>query len=273
MPPEPEPASGRGGGVRCLIDPLMDPGNNQHIPQYANYWAPLTRKRHTMPHSAQPQHTNYWAPRTRKRHQQEHRPQRLPERSDPTQRAKGRTGDCPGPRKGTTTRRNVTRGGGGGALRCLIAPLMDHWPASCAGGAARSTPAGHGPPSPHSGRFPRDTEGCGLCEGVLCLTPQVLVRGGHGPRDAASFSRSLLRPLRDCGTERAPLPTPSLCGWFASALGLGKGPLHFGSRTNGPECGSSGRSNDPPPPPLPLGAAPARAALPTAGSWPPTAGG
>ena len=25
-------------------------------PQYANYWAPLTRKRHTMPHSAQPQH-------------------------------------------------------------------------------------------------------------------------------------------------------------------------------------------------------------------------
>ena len=42
-------------------------------PRYANY---LTRKRHTMPHSAQPQHTNYWAPRTRKRHQQEHRPQR-----------------------------------------------------------------------------------------------------------------------------------------------------------------------------------------------------
>ena len=35
-------------------------------PQYANYWAPLTRKRHTMPHSAQPQHTNCWAPRTRK---------------------------------------------------------------------------------------------------------------------------------------------------------------------------------------------------------------
>ena len=58
----------------------------------ANYWAPLTRKRHTMPHSAQPQHTNYWAPLTRKRHQQEHRPQRPTERSDPTQHAKGRTG-------------------------------------------------------------------------------------------------------------------------------------------------------------------------------------
>ena len=68
----------------------------------------------TMPHPAQPQHTNYWAPRTRKRHRQEHRPQRPTERSDPTQHAKGRPGDCPGPRKGATTRRNVTRGGGGG---------------------------------------------------------------------------------------------------------------------------------------------------------------
>ena len=79
-------------------------------PQHTNYWAPLTRKRHTMPHSAQPQHTNYWAPRTRKRHQQEHRPQRPTERGDWTQHAKGRTGDCPGPRKGATTRRNVTQG-------------------------------------------------------------------------------------------------------------------------------------------------------------------
>ena len=90
-----------------------DPHNNQHNPQYANYWAPLTRKRHLPPHPAQPRHTNDWAPRTRKRHQREHRPQRPTERSDPTQHAKGRTGDCPGPREGATTRRNVTRGGGG----------------------------------------------------------------------------------------------------------------------------------------------------------------
>ena len=74
--------------------------------------APLTRKRHILPHPAQPWHTNDWAPRTRKRHQQEHRPQRPTERSDPTQHAEGRTGDCPGPRKETTTRRNVTHGGG-----------------------------------------------------------------------------------------------------------------------------------------------------------------
>ena len=80
-------------------------------PQYANYWAPLTRKRHIPPHPTQPQHTNHWAPRTRKRHRQEHRLQRPTERNDPTQHAKGRTGDCPGPRKGATTRRNVTRGG------------------------------------------------------------------------------------------------------------------------------------------------------------------
>ena len=67
-----------------------------------------------MPYSAQPQHTNDWAPRTRKRHQREHRPQRPTERSDPTRHAKGGRGDCPGPRKGATTRWNVTRGGGGG---------------------------------------------------------------------------------------------------------------------------------------------------------------
>ena len=113
-----------------------DPGNNQHIPQYANYWAPLTRRRHTIPHPAQPQHTNHWAPGTRKRHQQEHRPQRPTERSDPTQHAKGRAGDCPGPRKGATTRRTVTqglggsRGGGGGGnplrLQCT-AVLMHPW--------------------------------------------------------------------------------------------------------------------------------------------------
>ena len=81
-------------------------------PHYANYWAPLTCKRHIPPHSAQPQHTNDWAPRTRKRHQQEHRPQRPTECSDPTQHAKAIAGDCPEPRKGTTTRRNVTQGAG-----------------------------------------------------------------------------------------------------------------------------------------------------------------
>ena len=42
---------------------------------------------------------------------EEHRPQRPTESSDPTQHAKGRTGDRPGPRKGATTRRNVTQGG------------------------------------------------------------------------------------------------------------------------------------------------------------------
>ena len=79
-------------------------------PQHANCLAPLTHKRHTPPHPAQPRHTNYWALRTRKRHQQEHRPQRPTERSDPKQHAKGRPGDCPGPRKETRTRRNVTQG-------------------------------------------------------------------------------------------------------------------------------------------------------------------
>ena len=100
------------GGVWTAKTVKTTPTTN--TPQYANYWAPLTCKWHTMPHPAQPQHTNHWAPRTRKRHQQEHRPQRPTASSNPTQHAKGRTGDCPGPRKGATTRRNVTPGGGGG---------------------------------------------------------------------------------------------------------------------------------------------------------------
>ena len=48
---------------------VKQPRQQPAQPQYANYRAPLTRKRHTMPHPAQPRHTNYWAPRTRKRHQ------------------------------------------------------------------------------------------------------------------------------------------------------------------------------------------------------------
>ena len=107
-----------GGGGRHPVDrgvwtakTVKRPRQQPAHPQYANYWALLTRKRHTMPHAAQPQHTNYWAQRTQKRYQREHWLQRPTGCSDPTHHAKGRTGDCPGPRKGTTTRRNVTWGG------------------------------------------------------------------------------------------------------------------------------------------------------------------
>ena len=61
------------GGVGDSKNSQTTPGNNQHNPRYANYWAPLTRKRHIPPHPAQPRHTNHWAPRTRQRHQREHR--------------------------------------------------------------------------------------------------------------------------------------------------------------------------------------------------------
>ena len=82
-------------------------------PECGGEWAAKTGKqpRHQPPH---PRSANYWAPLTRTRNQREHRPQRPTERSDPTQHAKGRTGDCPGPRKETATRRNVTQGGGRG---------------------------------------------------------------------------------------------------------------------------------------------------------------
>ena len=86
------------------------------------YWAPLTHKRRSL-QSAHPRHTNHWAPQTRKQHQQGHRPQRPTERSAPTQHAKGRTGDCPGPRKGTTTRRNVTQGGYHTSLSLAPCPI------------------------------------------------------------------------------------------------------------------------------------------------------
>ena len=96
------PLGGGGSGGRT-VKPSNDPRSNQRNPRYANYWGPLAHKRHP-PQPAQPRHTNDGAPRTRRQHQQEHRPQQ------PTQHAKGRTGDCPGPRKETATRRNVTRG-------------------------------------------------------------------------------------------------------------------------------------------------------------------
>ena len=92
-----------------------DPRNIQHNPQYANYWAPRTRKRRILPHPAQPQPTNYWAPRARQRHQREHRPQRPTESSDPTRHARGRTGDCPGPQ--TNNNQTECHTGGGRATR------------------------------------------------------------------------------------------------------------------------------------------------------------
>ena len=97
-------------------------------PQYANYWAPLTRKRHTMPHSAQAPTHQILGSATAETHysQQEHRPQRPTESSNPMQHAKARTGDCPGPCKGTITRRNVTQGGEAHALKCIAAQRMGH---------------------------------------------------------------------------------------------------------------------------------------------------
>ena len=55
--------------------------------------------------------THWLAAAPVKRHHNEHRPQRPSEHHDPTQHMKGRTGDCPGPRKETGTRWNVTHGG------------------------------------------------------------------------------------------------------------------------------------------------------------------
>ena len=107
----PERSWGGGGGGQGTWAAQKHSEAGYGRPVDGGVWTAKTVKR-PPPHPAQPQHTNYWAPRTRKRHQQEHRPQRPTESSDPTQQAKGRTGDRPGPRKGATTRRNVAQGGG-----------------------------------------------------------------------------------------------------------------------------------------------------------------
>ena len=65
-----------------------DPRNNQHNPQDANYWAPLTHKRHIPPHPAQP-----GTPTTG-----------LRERGNDTSRSTGRSG-----RQNAATRRNMRR--------------------------------------------------------------------------------------------------------------------------------------------------------------------
>ena len=66
-----------------------DPGNNQHNPQYANYWAPLTRKRHTIATFS----TGPGTPTTG-----------LRERGNNTGRSTGRSG-----RQNAATRRNMRR--------------------------------------------------------------------------------------------------------------------------------------------------------------------
>ena len=177
-------------------------------PQYANYWAPLTRKRHIPPHSAQPQHTNHWAPRTRKRHQQEHRPQRLTESSDPTQHAKGITGDCPGPRKGATTRRNVTQG---------VYLRLDPPPPRPKGPSREKTKFRNGK----------------LWSGHFWYT-NFWVPDAPPPDD---YRRSVARP-------RPPHPMRWQCGWLPARRGRachdGKSSKQIGTETHDPERRAAG---------------------------------
>ena len=91
-------------------------------------------------------------------HQREHRPQRPTESSDPTQHAKGRTGDCPGPRKETTTRRIVTQAGGG-CYAGTPALYQVSWIAERGGGGARGVSWGY-PYPPLPCHFPRPPRCC-----------------------------------------------------------------------------------------------------------------
>ena len=149
---------------RCVPPPPPPPQSHAIAggPPPPSAWrrAPRWRTERRGGGGAQPRYTNRWAPRTRKRHQQEHRPQRPTERSAPTQHAKGRTGDCPGPCKGATTRRIVTQGGGGAVPGDLVrVPSTADW---ATGSRALERPTTIAPPPPRPlGRPPdqRDHRG------------------------------------------------------------------------------------------------------------------
>ena len=206
-------------------------------PQYANYWAPLTGKRHTMPHSAQPQHTNHWAPRTRKQHQQEHWPQRPTESSDPTQHAKGRAGDRPWPCKGASTRQNVTQGEGGREAG---------WPGREGGGWHKASASDCLPLALPTGLSP-------LHILTLCGPERVLVMSTEPPDDLACLTTPgvgfpflvlLLRSAPFSASAVCHVLLPSLVRPFPPALFLPR-PLHSFC----PGRGGTRAVATPPPPP------------------------
>ena len=152
--------------------------------------------------------------RTRKRHQREHRPQRPTERSDPTQHAKGRTGDRPGPRKETAIRRHVTRGGGvyegqnkfvylkwasflalGSEFHFALEEFLWCYLGFGGGGG----PPDHPPPLPHLG--------------------WVVWRGGGSARSPPP-SPIWGGGLAGGGSARSPPPLPHLGRWFGGGGGV-----------------------------------------------------
>ena len=168
-------------------------------------------------HPAQSQHANHWAARTRKQHQQERRPQRPTERSDLTQHAKGRTRDLPGPRKGATTRWNVTRGGGGGlgrggygfGIRWLgqSVGLQEKW--LCTTGKRDTFGSAPPPPQTHEAGARGDGQVDGECAATAPPTPTPRARSAaaecHGHRGAAGPGPCMRPPQ--------PPPTPPPLGF------------------------------------------------------------
>ena len=265
LPPEAEPtpcSDRRGGGgvaggawtAKTVKRPRQQPAH----PQYANYWAPLTRTWHIPPHSAQPRHTNDWAPRTRKRHQREHQPQRPTERSDPTQHVKGRTGDRPGPHKGATTRRNVTQGEGGGVLvvseggggYCAEAVPVRRVGRARAALFAFSSSVPSTPPAPSALR-PR-------AQGLPPTAPSAPGPTSHGLRSGLASSVAGVRPpdplcpsasgrsVRRCASPTG--PCPAMCLWVCggrpplAASGLSRGALT--PRRQGPMARTEARDEE-----------------------------
>ena len=109
-------------GVGRPGDGLLPGGEGDTVTQRGSWWTTRMRRgvgssgQETTPAASSTTPVRRpGAPRMQKRHQREHRPQRPTQRSDPTQHAKGRAGDWPGPQRKVTQGGMILLTGGGGA--------------------------------------------------------------------------------------------------------------------------------------------------------------
>ena len=192
-------------------------------PWCANYWAPLMHKRHPL-QPAQPRYTNDGAPRTQKQHQQEHRPQQPTKRSDLTQHAKGRMGDCPGPHKETATRRNVTRGGGGLAGGNPTPTLHPSLPLARSGEGrlpASTTKASHSASDTVAWLSCRCIRGLVCTHSFLAACSQNLPIPSTSPQVLPPYHGKLYRGINTCFDENSYRAGQRVC-WssFSSASSM-----------------------------------------------------
>ena len=179
--------------------------------------------------------------------------QRPTERSNPAQHSKGRTGDCPGPRKETATRRNVAQGGCQVCSPTTVQTCVV-WGCSVGGDQRHhgSVSAPPPPPAPgHAGRSFVAGHGRVLPQQLLrmLLASSRLALRSAGTRPRRSGSRDLHRGPGGGGGQR---PTKGLCTQHRPPISGPFDKFHFfGPEKNFLMWGSGGGAQAaiPPPPP------------------------